>query len=305
MKILIDIPFYFPYHCSGGEATMRDIAAYMISKKCEVRILVDKSSVKEYEGIEIFTDDHWTMEQWKPHYEWCDVVISHLGKIGMSYTRAKAVSKPFFYYQHNSNHSATVEAKREIKVIYNSEWIKQDVNYSNESIVCRPISIKQYEKKEKGKYITLINGNENKGITQFIAIARQVPNENFLIVKGDYGKQLVEGLPSNITVWNNTPNMEEVYNATKILLCPSLYESWGRVATEAMSCGIPVICSYAKGLQENCGEKGIYIERNDITKWVAAISEVENNYENFSILSKKRYEEIGNDYDKLFNFIKC
>jgi glycosyltransferase involved in cell wall biosynthesis len=42
---------------------------------------------------------------------------------------------------------------------------------------------------------------------------------------------------------------------------PSLYESWGRTATEAMCSGIPVICTETGGLAENCGKAGVYVER--------------------------------------------
>ena len=42
---------------------------------------------------------------------------------------------------------------------------------------------------------------------------------------------------------------------------PSMYESWGRTATEAMCSGIPIICTETGGLVENCGTAGIYAER--------------------------------------------
>lgn len=296
MKVLIDIPLFFPDHCSGGEATMYDIAKYLQQQGEEVRILLDRSSVNEYDGIRIYIDDHTTDECWKPHYEWCDIIISHLGKIGMSYNRSVNVNKPFVYYQHNSNHCATVEAKREIKVIYNSEWIKAQMAYENESIICRPIPLINFNKTENGKYITLINANENKGVTQAIIIAQRMPDYDFLFVKGAYGNQHINNLPPNIKVIENSVNIAEVYEQTKILICPSLYESWGRVATEAMSCGIPIICSYAKGLRENCGANGIYIERNDIDNWIETIKNIEKNYPYYSNLYKKRHEEMGNDY---------
>lgn len=302
MKILIDIPLYYPDHCSGGEATMRDIAHQLISFGHEVVIQVDRGSVEEYEGIKINICAYWDKDSTSELYEWADVIITHLGKIGQAYNMAHKYLKPLFYYQHNTNHSATVEAKREIKVIYNAEWTKEKMQYENDNIVCRPIP-KAHTKKEKGEYITLINANENKGVRIFKEIAKLMPNEKFLIVKGSYGKQEVDNLPSNITVWSNTPDMQCVYDETKILLCPSLYESWGRVATEAMSCGVPVISSYAKGLVENLGEKGIFCNRENVQQWVDKIKEVENDYNEVSKMYKKRFEDLQNDYVNLNNFI--
>ena len=67
---------------------------------------------------------------------------------------------------------------------------------------------------------------------------------------------------------------------------PSHYESWGRTATEAMSSGIPVICTDLPGLRENCGNAAEYCKQDRIEQWVQAIRNVEENYE---ICSNKAY----------------
>lgn len=281
---------------------MRDIAHRLISFGHEVVIQVDRGSVDEYEGIRINKCAYWDKDSTSDLYEWADIIITHLGKIGQSYNMASKYGKPLFYYQHNTNHSATVEAKREIKVIYNAQWTKDKLKYENENIVCRPIPLAQ-TKKEKGEYITLVNGNENKGVRIFKEVAKLLPDKKFLIVKGSYGKQEVEELPDNITVWENTPDMQRVWDATNILLCPSLYESWGRVATEAMSCGVPVISSYAKGLVENLGDNGVFCNRENVQQWINRIEEVEKNYYKISKMYKKRFYDLQNDYVNLNNFI--
>src|SRR4030042_1393715 len=207
MKILIDIPLYYPDHCSGGEATMRDIAHQLISFGHEVVMQVDRGSVNEYEGINIHICPYWDKDSTSDLYEWADIIITHLGKIGQSYNMASKYGKTLFYYQHNTNHSATVEAKKEIKVIYNAEWVRDRLRYDNDNIVCRPIPRPQ-EKTEKGEYITLINANENKGVRVFKEVAKQMPDKKFLIVKGSYGVQEIDNLPNNITVWENTPDLK-------------------------------------------------------------------------------------------------
>jgi len=59
-------------------------------------------------------------------------------------------------------------------------------------------------------------------------------------------------------------------------------------------CGIPVICSEAEGLKENCGKAGIYVKnRNDAYEWVEAISKLDEqkNYEAASKKAKARSRE--------------
>ena len=48
---------------------------------------------------------------------------------------------------------------------------------------------------------------------------------------------------------------------------PSEYESYGRTALEAMSAGIPVLCTPTGGLKESCSKAATYISRNDIESW--------------------------------------
>jgi glycosyltransferase involved in cell wall biosynthesis len=56
---------------------------------------------------------------------------------------------------------------------------------------------------------------------------------------------------------------------------PSDYESWGRVAVEAMACGIPVIAHPTPGLRESLSWAGTFADRNDPRLWVEAIANLD------------------------------
>ena len=65
----------------------------------------------------------------------------------------------------------------------------------------------------------------------------------------------------NVDRAQHMTDMRPLYAATRVLLAPSLwYESWGRVATEAVINGIPVLASRSGGLPEAVGEGGICLE---------------------------------------------
>jgi glycosyltransferase involved in cell wall biosynthesis len=59
-----------------------------------------------------------------------------------------------------------------------------------------------------------------------------------------------------------------------------------------MCSGIPVISSGTPGLRENCGDAGIYVERDDIDGWVKAIKNLDKEYKKASEKSKARSREL-------------
>jgi glycosyltransferase involved in cell wall biosynthesis len=71
---------------------------------------------------------------------------------------------------------------------------------------------------------------------------------------------------------------------------PSKEESWGRVAIEAMSSGIPVIATPTPGLLESCGSAGIFCKRDDIGSWVREIRRLKTDTEYYKSVSEKCFD---------------
>ena len=97
--------------------------------------------------------------------------------------------------------------------------------------------------KFQGDCITLVNANENKGVNQFIEIAKRMPNRKFLAIKPYYGNLNPMIVPNNVELIPFDDDIRNVLKRTRILLMPSYYESFGRIAVESMYNGIPVIYS--------------------------------------------------------------
>jgi glycosyltransferase involved in cell wall biosynthesis len=84
---------------------------------------------------------------------------------------------------------------------------------------------------------------------------------------------------------------------------PSLYESWGRTATEAMCSGIPCVVSATKGLTENCDYAGLYVhDRDDIDQWVRWLERLEDK-DFYKMASEKAYKR-AHELDPYDNMIK-
>jgi glycosyltransferase involved in cell wall biosynthesis len=148
--------------------------------------------------------------------------------------------------------------------------------------IVRPAVDPERYRTTPGNHATLVNLNDAKGGRVFWRLAKAMPHQLFLGVRGGYGEQVgfpatrtaaqVAALPRNVTLQWPTANMrDDVYARTRVLLMPSSYESWGRVAVEAMASGIPVMAHPTPGLLECLGDAGTFVDRDDLAGWVQAI----------------------------------
>jgi glycosyltransferase involved in cell wall biosynthesis len=134
----------------------------------------------------------------------------------------------------------------------------------------------------QGDCITLVNANQNKGVHQFIEIAKRMPERKFLAVVPYYGELRPPPVPSNVELIPFDDDIRNILKRTRILLMPSYYESFGRIAVESMYNGIPVIYSKpaskprdltgsTEGMEEWIKPAGIPCERENIDQWVNEI----------------------------------
>ncbi len=89
------------------------------------------------------------------------------------------------------------------------------------------------------------------------------------------------GLEARVTVHGFCPPDEvaEVYRSFDVLVVPSLdtpswVEQFGRVAVEAMACGVPVIASNSGALPDVVGAAGLLVTPGSVDAWVDAMNAV-------------------------------
>lgn len=294
MNILVSIHLYPPQHNCGAEWMAHHILKDLQSKGHNIRVLLHQANYYKitnnytFEGIDVFPPNPQVIQGL---FDWSDAVVTHLDYTKWSINMAEMYRKPIFHLIHNvHNYPEIAEARRTQHIVYNAYWAKNKLMYDHPSFVLTPpVDYRYYDVSSNpinNDYITLINLNENKGGHIFADIARAMPQKRFLGVLGSYDKQVVQDLP-NVKYVANSTDIRQYYAKTRILLMPSDFESWGRTATEAMCSGVPVICSMADGLVENCGKAGIYVEnRNNIKEWVEAIAKLDDE-KAYSAASKK------------------
>jgi len=297
------IHMYPPEHNAGAEWMAHCMNLYLIKKGWTVNVILPPSfKLQKFQGVNCYTMNN--TKDCEEAIGRSKLLISHLDFEPRSVEIAKLTNKPVILVMHNSYRKYQLKKYKEssnsrnIYLIHNSLWIKNIYNYIGFSsiIVNPPVSYKDYEVLDRErKYVTLINLNDNKGGNVLIQIAKKMPDVDFMGVGGSYETQIRDEKLKNIRYVNNTPEIKDIYKQTDILLVPSREESWGRVAVEAISSGIPVIANPTPGLREALDYCGIFILREEIDEYVKMIRKLKSDetyYKKVSTLSIKRSREL-------------
>ena len=297
------IHMYPPQHNAGAEWMAHSMNIYLVEHGWKVNVILPSTyKLRKFQGVNCYTYNN--RKECEEVIGRSKLLISHLDFEQQTVDIGYIVKKPVICVMHNwARHSHLKKYKQmknseNIYLIHNSLWIKNLYNYIgfNSIIVYPPVSYEDYQILDRErKYVTLINLNENKGGNVLIQIAKMMPDIKFMGVGGDYDTQIKDTNLENITYVNNTPEIKEIYKQTDILLVPSRQESWGRVAVEAISSGIPVIANPTPGLREALDYCGIFVPRSDINEWVNMINKLKTDttyYTKVSQLSLKRSREL-------------
>ena len=89
------------------------------------------------------------------------------------------------------------------------------------------------------------------------------------------------------------PGLVQLYNQADIFVYTSLFEGFGFPPLEAMSCGIPVICSDSSSIKEVVGNAGILVEPGDTGGFADNIIKVVNDDGLRNKLSENSLERAG------------
>jgi hypothetical protein len=188
MRILWAIHLYPPVHNCGAEYVAHHVNKYLQSKGHEVRVLnlQSKEHYYEHDGVEVYGN----IKGVDP-FNWGDVILTHLDYTRYAINVAAILRKPVVHFVHNSFKYEEIEnAGKNQFVVYNSNWVKDKLNYSHPGMVLYPpCPVDKYRTGKcsaDNKYITLINVNENKGGYALLKLAREMPDRNFLGVIGSY-----------------------------------------------------------------------------------------------------------------------
>lgn len=295
MRVLGMFHAYLPTHGAGAEGMAHALLRHLVNHEHQVDVIlsrVDHTVPRDYtfDGVRVHAHQGKTQTpNWiadndlRPH-----VIVTHLENTPRAAVLGKMFSVPVVQLLHNDRTETLNSTIRHrfAMVVANTEWLAQsfqdywrqhNVVGDTRTLVIRP-PVNPDDYRPTGtvnrEYVTLVNLTGPKGAGTFYALAQRLPEFKFLGVRGAYGIQMTRSDLRNVTIIDTVLShqmVQQVYNRTKVVLMPSDYESYGRVAAEALCSGIPVIAHPTPGLKESLGEAGIFYHRESIDSWAAEL----------------------------------
>lgn len=274
MKVAVFVHFYVPYRNAGSETMLHSMCKAVLDAGHELAVfatVMPEAPVHYlYDGVEVVVTNtsygRMYIQNWHP-----DVIVTHHDNTVIAKRISSKLKIPLVFISHNDLSVVYPHLALEPDlVVFNTEWLAEKLKQDgmNYTVVHPPVYADEH-RTSPGTKVTLVNLNENKGSGVFYELARRRPEWEFLAVEGAHGEQVYppEDLP-NVELVKQTDNMkDDVWSKTRVLLMPSVYESYGMAGVEALASGIPVICHPTAGLRESQGPEGIFVDRDDIDAW--------------------------------------
>ncbi len=233
-----------------------------------------------------------------------DVVVGYSSPNCPLLNYAASRGYPSFYFVRELSSieaGETIPAK--IHAIANSPFTASQakrVTHNPVGVVLPFIDVERYRVPQRDRrYITFVNPVPEKGVDQAIEVARRLPEEKFLFVKGKWTRyqnrpdaflEIARELP-NVDIIDYQSDMRKVYQMTDILLVPSQFtETFGRVIVEAQANSIPVVAAHIGGIPYTLGEGGLLVQPADQAEgYVEALQQLRHSEGVYERLSRQAY----------------
>jgi len=288
-----------PLHGAGAEWMLHEIFAAFVARGDTATVVFPGAPTYRLDGVVYTSSDRIDLAGLAREHS---VVWTHLDNTRQAVALARETHRPLVHVVHNDRQLQFHEVRPadDVLVVPNSYWIDATIAPDYRRVVCRPpVPVARYQIRYEipRDRVTLVNVTPAKGSRVFADIAKTMSDRRFLGVIGAYGIPDVRRLRKlrNVELVANTPDIVDVYARTRVLLMPSLYESWGRVAIEAACSGIPTIAARTPGLVESLGLAGIFANPQRVGQWVDELRRLDDpaEYAAASGRSRARADELA------------
>lgn len=264
MKVLVYLYYYPPYRYVGGELMTADLCEHLVRNGHVVDVYAEYVP-EEYErnGVSIRNSGVLHKERASRY----DVFLTHPEIRTMMWAHTKHL--PYAAVVHNLNLTTTLSLQRQPPELtiansyYTAARLPKEVRDSV-AVIHPPVF--EADRTTAGTKYTMVNFSPDKGGDVLNYLANKNPKLAFQAVAGGHGQQMWDQ-PKNVHQIKPTGDMDAVYADTKALLFPSKSETYGKVVSEAVMRGIPVIASDLPAIREAGGKAPVYLDPFDYEGW--------------------------------------
>lgn len=283
MDILGFVTDYVPRRMAGSEITMHSIFAWLASRGHRVRVAMPADLMPrnlKFDGVELIAKNSTVFVE---ALKQADIYFTHLESVEEATRHASKTGKAVVHYVHKDSdltYKGIVQDHLDLAVFNSYALATEKVRASYPSLVVYPPvprAKSDPEAVDKRTNHTLVGLSKNKGGDFLLTLAAAAKEEHFLGVHGSYDKQVRIDRRKNLDLEPTTPNIQEIFQKTRVLLIPSHVETWGRIGVEAMWAGIPVIANSEctnSGFRECLGTAALWAPRSNKDEWVDALQQL-------------------------------
>ena len=283
MKLVYSLHNYPPIHNAGAETMAHAINRWLAGRGHSIEVVSRQAvaGVADWEGITV--RKRGPIRWFDRSFAAADVALTHLDETAIAVAAAARTGTPLGHVLHNDRWGTWERIPDNAALLVsNTEWIASRIPERLAGVpvaVVYPPTLDVEEcplEDDRRDAVTLVNLLEAKGAPLFYTLAERAPHRPFLGVTGAYGAQLPPPPLPNLRTFRNRADMRPTWSRTRVLVAPSIYESFGKAAVEALAHGIPVIAHPTDGLVESLGEAGIFADRDDVDAWLEALEALDD-----------------------------
>jgi glycosyltransferase involved in cell wall biosynthesis len=274
LAIVAFTPTYVPGHRRGAEITLHAELSELAHRGHEIRVVVGPhGTAGAYDGVDVLAEPSRRVVS-----RLCavaDVLVAQLGDRHRALRLAAYHDRPLAYFVHIGNVQRRRVAGSPELTVFSSNAVRATQPWVEAALVVHPPVDADAYRTSPGDCVTLVNVGPGKGADVFFALARRFPERKFLGVRTSTERHH-GAVPPNVEITGPVGDMREVYGRTHVLLVPSRYESYGRVALEAAASGIPAIARSNAGPREAMGDAALWVDGDDPAAWAGRLTELDD-----------------------------
>jgi glycosyltransferase involved in cell wall biosynthesis len=278
MDVLVLSDLWAPFP-GGAERMIFNLSRYLAQTE-DVQVVTGYHPAQQFDGPPVHVlsapddDDGWALIRGEVERADPDVILTHhwWAQNWRSHFEELAERIPVVQLVYNGKriHQAAL-------AVYISEFVRERCGDSMPSdMTILPPAFNDVVASQHGSAVGFIKPLPHKGVGLVYEVARQMPHERFVILRGEW--QDIEAIEQigNVEFLDPVDDIREFYERVDLVLMPSRSEDAGSVAQECALNMIPCVSSDVEGLRET-NRGGIRIDEHDARRWVNVIKALRKN----------------------------